>query len=304
MTFQTILITGAGSGFGRLTALELARRGHTVFAGIRDTTGRNAGASGELRDLAAAEGLALHVLDLDVQSDVSVENAVGEALGRAGRLDVVVNNAGLSAIGPIEAFSSAQAHLLFDTNVLGNLRVIRAALPTMRVQGSGLLIQISSVLGRVASQFTGLYAASKFALEGLTEALHHELAPFGIEAVALEPGAYPTDLLAKGVQPGSPAVTAYAAGLQQFGAAVGSAMQSAGEADPGDVAKAVARLIEMPAGTRPVRLVVAPGRQGQGPETVNTASERATAEFFSAMHLTAGELTSGQDPYTTPTATD
>jgi NAD(P)-dependent dehydrogenase (short-subunit alcohol dehydrogenase family) len=194
---QTILVTGSTSGFGRLTVETLARQGYIVFAGMRAMAGKNAPAAVELRTLAEQEHLALHVVELDITDEDSAVRAIESIVGITGRLDVVVNNAGMSYIGPLEAFTLEQVQQQFDTNVLGVWRVNRAALPQMRLQGSGLLLQIGSVVGRLAFPFLGLYGATKFALEGLTEAYRYELAPFGIDAAIIEPGTYPTAISAK-----------------------------------------------------------------------------------------------------------
>src|SRR5260221_9968280 len=189
---QTILVTGSTSGFGRLTVETLARQGYIVFAGMRAAAGKNAPAAEALRALAQREALALQTIEIDVTDDASVERAIAEIIETIGRLDVVVNNAGVAYTGPLEAFTLEQVRQQFETNVFGILRVNRAALPQMRTQGSGLLLQIGSLAGRVAIPFQGLYGATKFALEGLTESYRDELAPFGIDAAIIEPGTYPT----------------------------------------------------------------------------------------------------------------
>src|SRR5260370_4030509 len=183
----TILVTGSSTGFGRLAVETLARQGHTVFAGIRDITGKNQTVRDELRALAENEPLALDVVELDVTNDPSVDEAVQQIVAATGRLDVVVNNAGVSYSGPIEAFTVEQAQALFNTNVFGVMRVNRAALPQMRAQGGGLLLQIGSISGPLGLPFLGLYGATKFTLEGLTESYRYDLAPFGIAAATLAP---------------------------------------------------------------------------------------------------------------------
>src|SRR6202171_5418185 len=183
----TILVTGSSTGFGRLTVETLARQGYKVFAGIRDIAGKNQTVRDELRTLAENEKLALDVVELDVTSDPAVDAAVQHVVAATGRLDVAVNNAGVSYSGPIEAFTVEQAQALFNTNVFGVMRVNRAALPQMRAQGSGLLLQIGSISGRIGMPFLGLYGATKFTLEGLTESYRYELAPFGIDAATLAP---------------------------------------------------------------------------------------------------------------------
>src|SRR2546425_8878567 len=190
---QTILVTGSTSGFGRLTVETLARQGYRVFAGMRAAAGKNAPAVEELRALAQREQLALHLIEIDVTDDASVEQAIKAIIGATDRLDVVVNNAGVSYSGPLEAFTLEQVQQQFATNVS---RVNRAVLPQMRKQGSGLLLQIGSIAGRLAFPFLGLYGATKFALEGLTESYRYELAPLGIDAAMIEPGTYPTTISA------------------------------------------------------------------------------------------------------------
>src|SRR5579864_8261439 len=191
---QTILVTGSNSGFGRLTVETLARQGYRVFAGMRAAAGKNAPAAEELRALAQREQLALHLIEIDVTDDASVEQAIEAIIGATGRLDVVVNNAGISYIGPLEAFTLEQVQQQFATNVFSVLRVNRAVLPQMRKQGSGLLLQIGSIAGRLAFPFLGLYGATKFALVGLTESYRYELAPFVIDAAIIEPGTFPTTI--------------------------------------------------------------------------------------------------------------
>src|SRR5260221_12111639 len=142
---QTILVTGSAGGFGRLMVETLSRQGYIVFAGMRAVAGKNAPAAEELRILAEREHLALHIVEIDVTDDASVEQAIASIVRITGRLDVVVNNAGIADIGPLEAFTLKQVQQQFDTNVFGVLRVNRAALPHMRRQGSGLLLQIGSI---------------------------------------------------------------------------------------------------------------------------------------------------------------
>ena len=142
---ETVLVTGSNSGFGRLIVETLARQGYIVFAGMRATSGRNAPAAAELLSLAEREQLAMHIVELDVTDDVSVEQAITAVIAATGRLDVVVNNAGVSFSGPLEAFTPEQVRQQFETNVFGVLRVNRAALPQMRQQGSGLLLQMGSL---------------------------------------------------------------------------------------------------------------------------------------------------------------
>jgi len=288
-TAQVIVVTGSSSGFGRLIVETLARRGHTVFAGLRDGAGKNMTVAEELRALAAAEGLDLRPLDLDVADGASVERAIRDVIDAAGRLDAVVNNAGVAYTGPIEAFTVEQARQQFETNVFGVLRVNRAALPHMRARGSGLLLQIGSVVGRLAFPFTGLYGSTKFALEGLTESSRYELAPLGIDAAIVEPGTYPTRIGDNRTDPADPADPADAARMAPYGAAMGQfvgrffADMAAAPPDPQEVADAVARVIETPAGARPLRTVVALENQAAPTRALNEAAERAERAYLDML---------------------
>src|SRR5450631_3661667 len=248
---QTILVTGSTSGFGRLTVETLARQGYSVFAGMRAATGKNAPAAEELRALAKQEDLALYIVEIDITDDASVEQAIEFIIGSTGRLDVVVNNAGMSYTGPLEAFTLEQVQQQFDTNVFSVLRVNRAALPQMRKQGSGLLLQIGSIVGRLAFPFIGLYGATKFALEGLTETYRYELAPFGIDAAIIEPGTFPTAIAAKRqVAADSERFALYQSAFDSFAKPFYAENRSATPPNPQDVADAVARVIALPAGER------------------------------------------------------
>lgn len=288
---QTILVTGSNSGFGRLSVETLARQGYGVFAGMRAVADRNAPAAADLRALAQRERLALQIVELDITDEASVERAIQSIVDSSGRLDVVVNNAGVAYLGPLEAFTLAQVRQQFETNVFGMLRVNRAALPHMRTQGSGLLLQIGSIAGRVALPFQGLYGATKFALEELTESYRDELAPFGIDAAIIEPGTYPTPI---GTRRQDAADTARAAVYQTAMEAVMTPLfaenRSATPPDPQEVADAVARVIALPAGKRPLHTVVAPAAQREAPQAVNDAATQATQAFFQALHLPQAAL--------------
>ena len=191
-----VLITGCSSGFGKLAALEFARRGDTVFASMRDTA-----KSGPLLEEAKAAGVSVEVVPLDVTARASVESAVSDVVRRAGRLDVLVNNAGVGTHGPVEEFDDDEVQKIFDTNVLGIIRVTRAALPSMRAQRSGTIVNVTSIAGRVTGPYGGVYAASKHAVEALSDALYYELHPFGIRVVVIEPGGFETEIQSKSLLP-------------------------------------------------------------------------------------------------------
>ena len=201
-----VLITGSSTGFGKLAALEFARRGDTVFASMRNT------AKGErLMNEAKAAGLAVNVLALDVVNRESVDAAVANVVKQAGRIDVLVNNAGVGIHGPVEDCDDDEVHAVLETNVLGVIRAARAVAPHMRAQRSGTIINVSSLAGKVSAPFGGVYSASKHAVEALSDSLYFELHPFGVRVVVVEPGGFETEfganrILARRFNEGSPYV--------------------------------------------------------------------------------------------------
>jgi NAD(P)-dependent dehydrogenase (short-subunit alcohol dehydrogenase family) len=182
-----VLITGCSSGFGLLTALRFARAGDRVVATMRSPER----APAELTGPIARERLPVTIGRLDVRDPESIAAAVGDA----GQVDVLVNNAGIELRSSIEDATDADVEKQFDTNVFGMLRVLRAVLPQMRARGRGTIVNVSSIAGIVARPFGGLYSATKHAIEAITEALHFEAAPLGIRVALIEPGAYGTRLL-------------------------------------------------------------------------------------------------------------
>jgi NAD(P)-dependent dehydrogenase (short-subunit alcohol dehydrogenase family) len=188
-----VLITGCSSGFGLLTALECARRGDRVFATMRDLS-----KDGDLRSRASEDGLDVDVVQLDVCDEASVARAVADVHEAAGRLDALVNNAGVGRLGPLEHFDDDEVRALFETNVYGAIRMIRAVLPIMREQREGVIVNVSSVGGLVAPPFFSLYCATKFALEAITDGVGAEVEPYGVRVISVAPGAYDTPIAAKG----------------------------------------------------------------------------------------------------------
>jgi NAD(P)-dependent dehydrogenase (short-subunit alcohol dehydrogenase family) len=281
---QVVLITGSSTGFGRLFVDTLARKGHTVFATMRDPGGRNAKNASEIRTLAEKDSLPVYVLELDVTDDASVERAVDAAVAKAGRIDVAINNAGYYLSGLEEAVTTEQARRLMDTNFLGPVRVNRAVLPHMRRQRSGVLMHISSGAGRVILPSAGFYCASKFALEALAEAYSYELASQGIESVIVEPGAYETPVFGNTVTAADQARTTTYGALQQMPAKVNAALSSsAGNAE--EVADAVLRIIETPAGEKQLRYFVSPRKFGV--DEINALSKQVQANVLEAFGLAA-----------------
>lgn len=183
---KSVLITGASTGIGRESALYLAERGYRVAA-----TSRSLDRLDGLRREAESVGT-IHCVELNVDSDLSVSQAVQSVIEAYGRIDVLVNNAGYGLWGPVQSFSLEELQAQFETNFFGAFRMIRAVLPSMTSAGAGTIINVSSVEGRLVTPFSGGYAASKFALEGLSEALRYELWPQGIRVAVVEPGLFDT----------------------------------------------------------------------------------------------------------------
>jgi NAD(P)-dependent dehydrogenase (short-subunit alcohol dehydrogenase family) len=275
-----VLITGSSSGFGFLIAKTLASAGHHVFATMRGTADRNAAPAQQLTEWAATEGVQLAVVELDVTSDESVARAVEHILATAGTVDVAVNNAGASARGPLEAFSVDQMAALLSLNTLGPMRVNRAVLPTMRQQGAGLIVWVTSTLGRVLPGRGGLYPATKWAAEGFAESLHHQIAPFGIDLTILEPGSFPTpaNMTDKGMHAADESVVEAYASVAPNAPPRRAPDADHTEPDPQEVADAVLELVSMPAGARPLRLVVGPVFT-DGVAEYNAAYERLRAHM-------------------------
>lgn len=186
-----VLVTGCSSGFGLLSAVSFARRGCRVVATMRDTSAADA-----LLSAAASAAVEVEICELDVRSTASVERAVEQVVS-TGPLDVVVNNAGVELFGAVHLVSDDEMAVQLDTNVMGPVRVIRAVVPHLVANGGGAIVNVGSVAGLVGAPYSGLYAASKHALEAITEAMHFELSQLGIRVAIVEPGQFATELAAK-----------------------------------------------------------------------------------------------------------
>lgn len=276
---KTVLLTGASAGFGKDAAETLAAAGHTVFATMRDVNGRSRAAAEALRSRG------IEVLELDVTNNASVDAAFQALRTKTGgTLDVLINNAGLYVAGLSETYTPEQVRDLFDVNVFGVQRVMRAALPAMRKQKAGLIINLGSILGRVTIPFVGLYGASKHAVEALTESYRYELSQLGIDVVLVQPSAYPTKLYAATQQASDASraeeygdIAALPGAFAQF---LQGVFTGANAPDPHDVSKALVELIATPGGKRPARVVVgAPF----GADAVNAAVEPIQAELLSGI---------------------
>lgn len=282
MPSSVILITGAGTGIGRLGALSLAAAGHTVYASLRDIEGRNAARARALRDQAFARGHDLRIVELDVLSQDSADHAVQTIVAERGRLDVVVHNAGHLVVGPGEAFTPEEMMKVLDSNFLGAQRVNRAALPRLRAQQRGLLLWIGSTTTRGGfPPFLGPYAAAKAAMDSMAVSMSYELARFGIETAILAPGAF-TQGTEHFPSAGKPADAATAAAYARYDGlmdAVGArlAALSPPEADPQAVADAMVRIVAQPHGQRPFRTVV--DFIDDGASAVTEVAERVREDF-------------------------
>jgi len=285
-TGKVVVVTGASTGFGRLIAETLARKNYQVFATMRNVNGKNAGHAQELRELGKRESLALHVAELDVTDDSSVERAIRTVIDEAGHIDVLVNNAGYGLMGVTEAVTLEQSQRIMDTNFFGAVRMNRAVLPYMRRQKSGLLIHISSGAGRVVVPSMGFYCASKWAMEALAEEYRYELASLGIDSVIIQPGAYPTAVF-DNIERAADTTREDA-----YGAVNGIAdrilgMLGGSKANPQEIADAVLRTIETPPGQRKLRQRVGSGVQGIA--DLNQLSEKVQEQILAAFGMS--ELT-------------
>ena len=268
---RKILITGCSSGFGLDAAKTLASKGHHVYATMRDVDGRNAPKAQELRDFAASEGVSISVHEMDVTSDSSVRDAVAGM----DQVDVLINNAGYGYGGPVESFEGEEILAQLDLNVVGTARTANAVLPGMRARGDGLIIQVSSTAGRAAFPGFGVYHASKWGLEGMSEAMRYELAPLGIDVVIVEPGPFATDFFDNMKQGSRQDVMDSYGHIGEFFSGFQSNVLGLFEneeapTDPHVVVDIFDRLIAMPRGQRPIRTIAG---LDFGFQALNDASE-------------------------------
>lgn len=287
---HTILITGASSGFGWMTAQALALAGHTVYASMRDTAGRNATRVADAADWAGRQQVDLRTVELDVQSEASANRAIAHVLADAGRLDVIVHNAGHMVFGPAEAFTPEQLAQQYDVNVLGAQRVNRAALPLLRQQGKGLLLWVGSSSTRGGTPpFLAPYFAAKAAMDALAVSYAAELTRWGIESTILVPGAF-TAGTNHFAHAGTPADSAVAAAYEHgpYAGVAAQALQGLAalepaDADPAEVARQIVRVVGLAHGTRPFRVHVDPSQDGA--EVVNAVADRMRVDLYKAIGL-------------------
>lgn len=280
---KNILITGANGGFGKLTALSLLKKGYSVVGTMRDIDGRNKPAAEELRAAGA------HVVEIDVTNDESVNQGIANALALVGELDVVVNNAGVGVLGLQENFTPEDWQKLFDVNVFGVQRVNRAVLPSMRSRGSGLLIHVTSLLGRITMPFYGPYNASKWALEALAENYRVELSGFGVDVSIVEPGGFATEFFGNLMKPSDTGRDSsygeLAQGPGQLATNFGEALASNTAQNPQNVADAIVELIETPVGQRQFRTTVDKMGMSDPVKGYNEQHEQITTGIYNAFGM-------------------
>ncbi|KOX25947.1 oxidoreductase [Saccharothrix sp. NRRL B-16348] len=293
---NVIVITGASSGFGALTARSLADTGNTVYAGMRETTGRNAPQVRAAADYARQHGVDLRAIELDVNSQESVDAAVTRIEAEHGRIDVLVHNAGHMVTGPAEAFTPEQLAELYDVNVLSTQRVNRAALPGMRRRGQGLVVWVSSSSVKGGTPpYLAPYFAAKAGMDSLAVSYAGELARWGVETSIVVPGSFTsgTNHFAHSGRPADTAVeteyeTRYAGLVEQVAGKL-AALAPAG-ADASLVADEIARIVALPRGERPFRVHIDPADDGS--EEVSDVADRVRREFLTRIDL--GDLLTAQ----------
>jgi NAD(P)-dependent dehydrogenase (short-subunit alcohol dehydrogenase family) len=285
-----ILITGASSGFGALTARRLAEAGHTVYATMRETMGRNAKELETAKKFAVEKNVDLRTKELDVGSEQSIDRAIQEVIAEASRLDVVIHNAGHMVYGPAEAFTPEQLAQLYDINVLSTQRVNRAALPILRKQGKGLVVWVGSSSTRGGSPpYLAPYFAAKAGMDALAVSYAGELARWNIETTIVVPGAFTsgTNHFANaGLPEDKVRLKEYESGpTANLAKEIKEGFEStaAADADVSEVAKAIVKVVDMPFGTRPFRVHIDPAQDGA--EIVNGVADRVRAELLRNMKL-------------------
>lgn len=280
---KKILITGCSSGFGFDSAKYLAVKGHHIFASMRNINGRNSEPAKQLRDFANVKGVKIDLIEMDVLLDESVNSA----LSQLPVMDVLINNAGLGFGGPVESFSAEECLDQLNLNIVGTLRVAKAVLPGMRAKKSGLIIQLSSVAGRCAFPAFGIYHASKWGLEGMSESMRYELAPLGIDVVLVEPGPFSTKFLDNIIIPDDEELNQAYQHVHDFYEGFKNQVkeiyeQGGSPTDPMLVVETFERLIDMPAGTRPLRNIVG---LDFGAQSINDAVEPLRKTILESMDI-------------------
>lgn len=280
---KKIFITGVGGGFGSLTAKELRKRGHDVFGSLREIQGRNAEVAKTLKE----DGVSL--FEMEITDTSSVNQTVKSVLDASGGLDVVINNAGLGVLGLIETFTESDFQKVFDINVFGVQRVNRAILPHFRSKADGLIVHISSLLGRMTVPFYGLYNASKWAVEALAENTRTEVSGFGVEVCIVEPGGYPTSFIENLLRPSDKSRIETLGDLgkypEKFLLDFEENLRKNPEQNPEKVAIAIADLIDQPKGKKPFRTIVDAMGMGTAIQGYNDSLHQLTQDIYTAFGI-------------------
>lgn len=289
VTNQIVVITGASSGFGALTARALAQAGHTVYAGMRETTGRNAPQVQAAAEFSTLNGVDLRPIEMDVNSQESVDAAVEQIEGEHGRIDVLIHNAGHMVAGPAEAFTPEQLAELYNINVLSTQRVNRSALPGMRRRGAGLVLWVSSSSVKGGTPpYLAPYFAAKAGMDSLAVSYAAELARWGVETTIVVPGSFTsgTNHFAHAGSPSDSVVeaeydTRYAGLLDQVASKLAALAPE--DADASLVADEITRIVTLPSGERPFRVHVDPADDGS--QEVSDVADRIREEFLGRVDL-------------------
>ena len=260
------LVTGTSSGIGRAIAQTLARNGCHVFATMRGINAKNAAAAAELTHWATSEGLNLQVVELDLTDSASIDTAVQQVADVAGRIDVLVNNAGRGIFGLMETFTDEQLRNLFETNVFGPIKLTQAVLPYMRRQQEGLLIHISSTAGSIPYPYMGTYGAAKAALEGIALTINSEAYSLGIDTVIIQAGGYGTDFATNVETTTQQDIWESYGSIGDAGKAMIAGMPaqfaSGYLSTPESLAEKLAEIVDLPSGQRPLKLGIGLGSDG------------------------------------------
>jgi NAD(P)-dependent dehydrogenase (short-subunit alcohol dehydrogenase family) len=286
---QIIVITGASSGFGALTARALADTGNTVYAGMRATGGRNAPQVQAAADYSAEHGVDLRAIEMDVNSEASVDAAIAQIVADQGRIDVVIHNAGHMVSGPAEAFTPEQLAELYNVNVLSTQRVNRAALPHLRKAGKGLVLWVSSTSVKGGTPpYLSPYFAAKAGMDSLAVSYAAELARWGVETSIIVPGSFTsgTNHFAHAGHPTDTAVeaeyeTKYPGLIEQVAGKLAALAPEGAEASL--VSEEIARIVALPAGQRPYRVHIDPANDGS--ERVSAVADEVRQEFLGRVGL-------------------
>jgi len=281
---KTILITGTSSGFGHMAAQQLAEKGNKVYATMRNVNGKNAEQAKALSEFSSN----ITVLDLDVTQQESVDQAIVTILQQSDKIDVLINNAGIMAVGLTEAFTIEQLQSQMDVNYFGAARMFRAVLPNMRKNKSGLIITITSVAGRLIFPSLPAYNSSKFAIEALAEGYRYDLSQQNIDSIIIEPGPFRTELIENSPTPNDKDVIDQYGDFAQMPLSVIKSFDDfieenkGTECDPQVVVNDMIELIETPFGSRPLRTV---SGLDYGIRELNSINDKYQLNVLDAMEL-------------------